>query len=356
MDANTDNAELDAGIARGLEHPFPAPPAPGMAVAVAPDVYWLRMPLPFRLNHINLWLLDLGDSWCLVDSGYGTDAIRGAWQEVFSGLLDGRPVSRILITHYHPDHIGLAGWLSARWGVPIEITPGEWRAARDAFAGTTSTPEDRAQFFRAHGLDDERNTALRARGNLYHHGVPSLPDAASHYADGDDIEIGAMRWRIMVGRGHSPEHACLYCPDRGVLISGDLILPRITPNISVRYFDPDGDPLGRFLDSLARFHTLPAETLVLPSHGLPFTGLHRRLDQLSQHHDERLALVIKACATPHCAADLIPHLFDRALEAREISFAMGEILSHINHLLNRGSLTATKGDDGVWRYRATSKT
>ncbi len=352
MDIKTDNKELDAGIERGLGHPFPASPAPGMAVAVAPGIYWLRMPLPFRLNHINLWLIDLGDSWCVVDSGYGIDAIRGAWEEVFSGVLGGRPVSRILITHYHPDHIGLAGWLSARWGVPIEITPGEWRATEAAFAGDTSKPKDRARYFQSHGLDDERNTALRARGNLYRRGVPSLPEAAIHYAGGDDIEIGPMRWRVMVGHGHSPEHACLYCPDRGVLISGDQILPRITPNISVRHFRPDADPLGRFLASLAPFHSLPAETLVLPSHGLPFTGLHRRLDQLSHHHDERLDVVIRACAEPRCAADLIPILFDRTLEAREISFAMGEILAHVNYLKNQGRLDATEGDDGVWRYRA----
>ncbi len=352
MDIKTDRREFDAGIARGLKHPFPEPPAPGMAALVAPDIYWLRMPLPFRLNHINLWLVDLGDSWCIVDSGYGTDATRAAWEEVFTGVLMGRPVSRILITHYHPDHIGLAGWLQARWRVPIEITPGEWRTTQAAFSGDTSEPEDLARYFRSHGLDDERNTALRTRANLYRHGVPSLPDAAIHYADGDEIEIGPMRWRVMVGRGHSPEHACLYCPDRGVLISGDQILPRITPNISVRHFRPDADPLGQFLASLAQFHTLGAETLVLPSHGLPFTGLHRRLDQVSHHHDERLEVVIKACATPQSAADLIPTLFNRTLDAREISFAMGEILAHINYLLNRGRLTATKDDDDIWRYRA----
>jgi glyoxylase-like metal-dependent hydrolase (beta-lactamase superfamily II) len=337
-----------------LHFPIAVPPAPGKVIAIAPGILWLRMPLPFALDHINLWLIEDGACWTLVDCGYATAATRELWQQIFADGLAGRPIGRILVTHYHPDHIGLAGWLAERFAAPLWITEQEWLHARMMtgkgaaadFAGAAR------RFARRAGLSADDSELFAERHAGYREGVPSVPPTHVRLVDGMDVTIGGRVWRVIVGEGHAPELACLYCAELGVLIAGDQILPRISPNISVPPHEPDADPLALYLRSLARLRrALPPDALVLPSHNLPFFGLHTRIDELAAHHRERCAEVIAACSRPTSAADLLPVLFRRPLDRHQTAFALGEALAHLHYLVGAGEIERTAaGEDGVDRF------
>jgi glyoxylase-like metal-dependent hydrolase (beta-lactamase superfamily II) len=336
-----------------LQFPVATPPAPGETVAIAPGVRWLRMRLPFALNHINLWLLDDGPGWTIVDCGYALDETRDAWERIFACELDGKPVRRIVVTHYHPDHIGLAGWLTERWDAPLWTTEKEWlHACMHAQEGRDdAAAASRHAFAHRAGLDDSASTVFAERQGSYRRGVPSVPATYHRLSEGSVIAIGGREWRVIIGEGHAPEHACLYCAEAGVLIAGDQILPRISPNISVQTYEPDGDPLARYLASLAKLRAaLPPDILVLPSHNLPFYGVHQRIDELAAHHRERCAEVVAACARPHSAADMIPVLFRRILDRHQMGFALGEALSHLHYLEGQGVIARDSGADGVDRF------
>ncbi|MDQ7990677.1 MAG: MBL fold metallo-hydrolase [Candidatus Dactylopiibacterium sp.] len=332
-----------------LDFPFAAPPAPATPQAVAPGVFWLRLALPWALDHINLWLIEDDAGYALVDTGLGDAPTRALWTELLARL--DRPLTRLIATHYHPDHLGNAAWLSARCGAPLHMAFGEYLLAHALHAQTGG--HDLAAMlahFRRHGLDEDSLAALAARGNIYRRGVPELPTHFHRLADGDQLRTGAHTWRAIVGHGHSPEHIALHSDSAGVLISGDMLLPRITPNIAVTAAMPDEDALGRFLGSLRRFEPLPADTLVLPAHGLPFRGLHARTDQLHAHHAERDATMIAALQTEQSAAGLLPVLFPRALDRHQLMFALGEAIAHLNHLWHRG-LVERRENDGGLRFR-----
>jgi len=347
---NPQEAELHYPLADAV-------PAAGAVIEVAPGVRWLRMALPFALDHINLWLLrdrqDGVEGWTIVDCGITNDATRAAWEQVFAQHLDGLPVLRLIVTHMHPDHIGLAHWLTERWQVRLWISSTDYNAARMASLSTTGFGGERsAAFFASHGLTDPEAIAkVRARSNYYAGMVPRVPDAYRRLMDGMTLDIGGHAWRCIAGYGHAPEHIALHCPKLGLLISGDMVLPRISTNVSVYDLEPESDPLALFLTSLARFDALPADTLVLPSHGKPFTGLHKRTRQLHQHHEARLSEVMAACTAQPChAADLLPVLFKRKLDLHQTTFAMGESIAHVHALWHAGKLVRRAGADGVWRF------
>jgi len=331
-----------------IAYPHETAPAPGVAVTVAPGVEWLCMPLPFALNHINLWLLADGDGYAAVDTGFALDPIRDAWRMA----LTGRRLSRCIVTHCHPDHLGLAAWLEAETGAGLWIAQGEYLAAHmmvEQIAGYRI--ESMVEFFRRHGLEQARIDALVERGNGYKRGVPAIPATYRRLFDGQVLKVGDREWRTMVGHGHAPEHMSLYCAELGVLISGDMLLPRISTNIAVMASTPQADPLSLFLASIDRFRALPADTLVLPSHGKPFRGLHARVDQLHAHHAHRCELLLAACRdTPKSAAELIPVLFDREIpDPHQTMFAMGEAIAHLNYLEHAGKLQQIE-KDGLVRY------
>jgi glyoxylase-like metal-dependent hydrolase (beta-lactamase superfamily II) len=347
-----------------LEHQLHYPlgdalPAPGTVLEVAPGVRWVRMGLPFALDHINLWLLrdrlDGREGWAIVDCGIANDATRAAWEQVFAQALDGLPVLRVIVTHMHPDHIGNAAWLCERWDCALWISATDWNAARMATLSTTGYGGDSAAaHFARHGLADPESLAkVRQRSNYYASMVPAVPARFRRLLDGGVLRIGAHDWHCHVGYGHAPEHIALHQPELGVLISGDMVLPRISTNVSVIDIEPEADPLTLYLASIARMRKLPADTLVLPAHGKPFTGLHTRIDQLQAHHDERFAEVIAACtARPTSAAELLPVLFKRALDLHQTTFAMGEAIAHLHALWFAGRLERRLGDDGVLRFAA----
>jgi glyoxylase-like metal-dependent hydrolase (beta-lactamase superfamily II) len=310
------------------------------------------MPLPFKLDHINLWLLEDGAGWTIVDTGLGLEPTRQLWEEVFAAELDGRPVTRVVVTHFHPDHMGNAGWLTERWGTDLWCTQAEWLTAQLAWQSRAGTDVDRRlAHYRRHGVAAEVLGELRQRGNHYPDVVPTLAHEYRCLRDGDRLAVGAHVWRVLTVLGHSPEHASLSCPEAGVLISGDQVLPKITTNVSVWPDQPMGNPLRLYLDSLARFRPLAADTLVLPSHGLPFRGLHARLQHLRDHHDARLTETLDALVEPRTAADLVPVLFRRDLDIHQLGFAIGEVLAHLRFLEVEGRIERARDGDGVHRFR-----
>jgi glyoxylase-like metal-dependent hydrolase (beta-lactamase superfamily II) len=345
---------MNAPHAPRLDYPFAAPPAPGEACAVAPGVLWLRMPLPFALDHINLWLLEEADGWTLVDCGYGNKATRALWEAHFAKTLEGRPIARIIATHFHPDHLGNARWLRERFGCPVVMTQAEFLTAHAVLRQSTAySHADVCALFAAHGMAPEFVAALAARGSTYHRGVPDAPEQFDGIQDGDEVVAGGTPWRVICGHGHSPDHASLHSAARGLLISGDMLLPRISTNVSVAPAEPDGDPLARFLASIAATAALPSATLVLPSHGLPFRGLALRVAQLQAHHADRLAELEDAVAAAHepvSASDLVPVLFRRELDVQQRYFAMGEAIAHLNHLWHGGRIRRTVAADGAIRF------
>ncbi len=320
-----------------IAYPHETSPAPGVAVTLVPGVEWLCMPLPFALNHINLWLLADGDGYAAVDTGFAQDPIKDAWKSALTERL----LTRVIVTHCHPDHLGLAAWLEQETGAGLWIAQGEYLAAHmmvEQVAGYRISAM--VEFFRRHGLDAARMDGLVQRGNGYKRGVPEIPATYRRLFPDQRLRIGDHEWRTIVGHGHAPEHMSLYCAELGVLISGDMLLPRISTNISVMASTPLADPLGLFLASIDEYLALPTDTLVLPSHGRPFRGLHARVEQLHAHHAQRCALLLDACrGTPKSAAELIPVLFDREIpDPHQTMFAMGESIAHLNYLEHAGKL------------------
>ena len=350
-----------------LQYPWAEAPATGTWLTLRPGLHWVRMPLPFALDHINLWVLDDEiegrPGFTIVDSGITSDATRSAWETIFDGLFTDRPLLRQVCTHFHPDHFGLAHWLTrggdrARWVAPLWMTATEYSVGRLlSLGGGDTSGEGAALHFQRNGLSDEEALAkVRARGAGYYPKlVPAVPLSYRRLHDGDEIAVGPAHakrvFRILVGFGHSPEHASLHCAEDRLLIAGDMVLPRISTNVSVFEIEPEGNPLPRYLYSLDQLLVLPADTLVLPSHGKPFTGLHQRIAQQHAHHRERLAEVLDACATPQTAASIVPVLFKRTLDLHQTTFALGESLAHLHALWADGAVTRTVCN-GVFQFQA----
>lgn len=340
-------------------------PAAGAALEVAPGVLWLRMGLPFALDHINLWLLrdalaDGGgvsrEGWTVVDCGIDNAATRAHWDRIEAEVLQGLPVLRVLVTHMHPDHIGLAHHLCARWRAPLWISTSEYQAACMASSGQSNFGgEQTLRHFAAHGWTDSAALEqIRARVDYYPGMVPQVPATHVRLMDGQRVRIGQRHWRCMVGHGHSPEHIALLDEDRQLLISGDMLLPSISTNVSVYAQEPEGNALQWFLDSLERMAHIPDSTLVLPAHGRPFRGALARIRQLQAHHEDRLQAVMQLGQTRAVSAhDALPVLFRRELNLHQTTFAMGEAIAHLHALWHRGVVTRERGEDGVLRFRAT---
>ncbi|HEU4924750.1 MAG TPA: MBL fold metallo-hydrolase [Burkholderiales bacterium] len=336
-----------------LEYPFPEIPAPGRTVEVAPGMHWLSMPLPFKLDHINLWLIEEEEGanagWTVVDTGIGNAETRALWEKI----LGKTHVKRVVLTHYHPDHAGNAAWLCERYGAELWTTQGEYltaHAVRTASAGYT--PDAVLAVFRKNGLDEERAARMRGPRNRYADLVPDFPHSYRRIIEGDEITLGKHRWRAIVGHGHAPEHLSLYCQELNTVIAGDMLLSTISTNVSVWSIDPEGDPLRLFLDSVARYRELPEDVLVLPSHGKPFRGAHRRVEELQKHHESRLGELVRSLEKPQSAAELLGVLFRRPLDTHQTFFAMGEAIAHLHYLYYAGRAKRAQGKDGIMRYAA----
>lgn len=338
-----------------LDHPWAEPPSLGEAIEVAPGVLWMRLPLPAVLDHVNVWLLRDGPGWTVVDTGVETPVSVGAWEQVFAGAMGGRPVSRVLCTHMHPDHIGMAGAICRRFDARLWMTRLEYVTGRMLLADMgRPAPEAGAAFYRSAGWDEAALERYRTRFGQFGLGVSALPDSYRRIGDGEILTIDGRDWRVVVGSGHSPEHACLLQDDREVFIAGDQVLPRISSNVSVFPTEPDADPLSDWMASLDKLRReVSDDILVLPSHGLPFRGLHARLDALTEGHRVSLSRLERTLAEPKRAVDVFGSLFARKIEGGLLGMATGEAIAHLNRLERDGRAARETDASGVWWWRRT---
>lgn len=324
-----------------LHFPLPVPPEPGQAIEIAPGILWARIPLPFRLNHVNIFLIEDGNGWAAVDTGLGDDLTRAVWEELLTGPLRGRKLTRLIVTHYHPDHIGLAGWLTQRCDIPLVTSETSYLGCDNISLSPGALEADvYRDFYLRHGLDAETTRLVSTRGHEYLTMVTGLPRTFRRVVAGDTLKIGGRSFAVLTGDGHAPEQVMLYCAEEKLFLSADQVLAKISPNISVWAVEPDGNPLGLYLRSLKSLRaTLPEDAFVLPGHQLPFYRAHVRIDELINHHELRCAAIAKACASaPHSAADLVPVVFHHTLTPHEMSFAFSEVLAHVNYMVERGDL------------------
>src|ERR1700748_53710 len=339
-----------------LRYPWENHPGPNGVVEVMPGVLWVRLALPFRLNHVNIYLLADGDGWAMVDSGFGNEASIAAWSTLFDGPLAKVKISRLIVTHSHPDHVGLAGWVVERFGCPLFMSQVEYlQSVYHQNRGTEERRNAQRLFFRRHGMDEDLTEKLLGRGQDYLKRVSVLPPVYRRLTHGDEVVIGTRRFKAITGGGHALDQGMLCGAADKLFLSADQVLSKISPNVSVWAVEPDQNSLGEYLASLASLTTtLPYDALVLPGHGVPFYGLKTRIKQLADHHEDRCRLIAAACLdAPQTSAQLVPVVFHKyPLDEHQMGFATGELIAHVNYMLVEGRLTAEEVD-GVLRFRTT---
>ena len=346
-----------------LDYPLEAPEASGYR-EVSEGIRWIRLPLPWSLDHINLYLIRDGAGWTLVDTGVQGQTCRAEWKTLFDTALDGLPIVRIYVTHMHPDHFGLAGWLAEKFECTLYMTEGEYSLASYLLSRSADeVPEFYVSHFLKAGITADFAPMIRASGyNNYAKGVSTPPENYERLEDGQIHTIGGRRWQIIVGNGHCPEHACLFCLDEPLLISGDQVLPVISSNVSVHARDPADEkggtlthdnPLALWMASLDRFLDIPGDPLVLPAHGLAFRSLYPRLKSQKIRHTEQLELLMERCREPRTVMGTFSALFNRRLEGMDFMLAIGESLAHL-HLLESTGAMKRQEIDGKWIFETSS--
>lgn len=341
--------------AERLDFPCPVPPAPGRAIEVAPGILWARMALPFLLDHVNLYFIDDGEGWALIDTGIGDAATQAAWRALLDTVLADRPLTRIIATHFHPDHVGAAGFLLKRFDVPLIMSATEYLQCLNLHLDPGALEaEHYRRFYLDHGLDAATTQQVVTGGHAYLRLLSGLPPTYHRVVAGDALRIGGREFDVMTGGGHSPEQIMLVCRADKLFLSADQVLAKISPNVSVAAIDPQGDPLGQYLRSLTALRRhVDDDVLVLPGHNLPFYGLHARVDGLIAHHHARCDRILRACqAAPRSAAELVPFVYARRLDPHQMGFAFGEVLAHVNYMRRRGTLEPVDTADGIQRMVA----
>ena len=342
------------GFVGGLRYPWDTPPDSGQAIEIADGLLWVRLPLPMALDHVNIYVLDEGDSWTVVDTGLHTKRSVALWQQVLEGPLSGKPVGRVILTHHHPDHVGMAGWLMARFGAELVATRTSWLMARMLILDEEERPTEQAlKLWRAAGMDkavyDERKDS---RPFNFADACHALPVGYTRVKEGDILRAGGRDWDVRIGNGHAPEHLTLWSRDDNLVLAGDQILPSISPNIGVYPTEPEADPLSDWLESCARFATLAREDhLVLGGHKLPFTGLPLRMRQLTENHQGALARLREHLSVPRTAGECFAPLFKRKIDSGTYGLALVEAVAHLNHLHQAGEISRTRREDGAWLWQ-----
>ncbi len=341
-------------VSRGIRYPFETPPAAGSAVEVAPGVLWLRLPLPMALDHVNVYAFDEGDGWTIVDTGFDTGKTRRIWDQLLAGPLGGKPVSRVIGTHYHPDHIGLAGWFMDQ-GANLTTTRTAWLMARMLTLDVQErpTPETLAYYIRS-GMDPQEYDLRKAeRPFNFADCVYPIPVGYTRIKAGDVIEIGGRVWDVHTGDGHAPEHAVFFSRDDNLVIGGDQLLPSISANLGVYAAEPEANPVAEWINSCSYFQDFARDDqLVLGGHKLPFTGLPLRLRQMIENHDGALERLVSHLAVPQRGGDCFAPLFKRSIGRGEYGLALVETIAHLNHLQQAGRAKRWLDADGAYRWQA----
>src|ERR1700747_1292535 len=353
MHSKTDKIQSSA---EALRYPWENHPGPDQVVELTPGVLWLRLKLPFRLNHVNIYLIAHHDGWAAVDSGCGNEESIEAWTKLLEGPLKGVKITRLIVTHSHPDHVGLAGWIVERFNCPLYMSQVEYlQSVYHQNRGAEERRNAQRLFFRRHGMDEDLTEKLLGRGQDYLKRVSVLPASYHRLTHGDEVVIGTRRFKVITGGGHALDQLMLCCAADKLFLSADQVRSKISPTVSVWAVEPEQNSLGEYLASLASLTTtLPYDLLVLPGHGEPFSGMKTRRKQLDDHHEERCLLIADACReTPKTSSQLVPVVFHKhVLDPHQMGFAAGELIAHVNYMLVEGRLTAA-ATDGALSFRTT---
>lgn len=337
-----------------IDYPWETPPAEGQAIEVAPGVLWMRLPLPMALDHVNVYALDDGDSWTVIDTGFASKRSRAIWQRLLDGPLAGKPVTRVIVTHHHPDHVGLAGWFIEN-GATLAMSQTSWLMSRMLTLDVQETyPPETLTFYRRAGMDADVFAKRQTdRPFNFSDCVDALPLGFQRLAEGNTIPIGGRTWDIRMGNGHAPEHATFWSQDDNLVIGGDQLLPSISPNLGVYPTEPEADPVTGWIEACERLQPhARAEQLVLGGHKLPFTGLPDRLRQMIDNHHSALDRLLAYLSEPMTAGACFPALFKRQIGDAEYGLALVEAVAHVNHLHQAGKVTRTLNSDGAWEFQA----
>ncbi|WP_372603458.1 MBL fold metallo-hydrolase [Actibacterium sp.] len=337
-----------------IKYPWHDAPEDGAAVEVAEGVLWMRLPLPMALNHVNIFALDDGDGWTVIDTGMNSRKSRDIWLGLMAGPLAGKPIHRVVVTHHHPDHIGLAGWLQSDFGAELVTTRTAWLMARMLHLDEQDRPaKETLDYWRSAGMDPDIYSRRAAeRPFNFADTVAPMPLGFTRVKEGDRIRMGGRDWQVHIGNGHAPEHATFWSQDCELVIAGDQLLPSISSNLGVYATEPGADPVGEWLESCEKFKVFAREDhLVLPGHKLPYTGLPARLGQLIDNHHHALDRLAKFLTTPRTAAGCFQPLFKRDIGEGEYGLALVEAVGHLNHLLHLGQVTRTRRKDGAWLWQ-----
>ncbi|MDD9730086.1 MBL fold metallo-hydrolase [Mameliella sp. AT18] len=343
------------GTVRAIRYPWETPPAPGEAIELAEGVLWMRLPLPMKLDHVNVYALDDGDGWTVVDTGFASRTSRELWQGLMAGPLGGRPVRRVVVTHHHPDHMGLAGWFQTAHGAELVTTRTAWLFARMLQLDAQDRPtQETLDYWRSAGMEPRiLEQRMAERPFNFADVVAPMPLGFTRIKQGDVLRIGGRDWDVHVGNGHAPEHATLWSRDDHLVLAGDQILPSISSNLGVYATEPEADPVADWLESCERLATLARpDHLVMGGHKLPFTGLELRMAQLIENHHGALERLHGHLATPQTAGDCFPPLFKRRIGDAEYGLALVEAMAHCLHLWHEGRADRTRRDDGAWLFQA----
>jgi glyoxylase-like metal-dependent hydrolase (beta-lactamase superfamily II) len=347
-------------IYHGLNYPWGVGvnPTPGQPEKIADGVYWVRFAMPMSLDHINIWLLEEEAGWTVVDTCLDIPDAKAVWEDLFSGFMQGKPVLRVIATHMHPDHVGLAGWICRKFDCSLWMSREEYLMCRMMAADTgRAAPQAGIDFYRAAGYQPAQLERYKQRFGEFGAAISALPDNFRRLIDGETLQINGRYWVVVVGSGHSPEHVALFCPALKLLISGDQILPKITSNVSVFPTEPEGNPLKVWLRSNGRIRDiLPDDVLVLPSHEAPFYGLHTRLTHMLEGHKRDLNKLFDFLSEPRRAVDCFPVLFKRTIDDTVLGMATGEALAHLNCLLGRRQIVRQRDPQGVDWYQQRPET
>lgn len=337
-----------------ISYPWANAPERGSWQTIADGVVWLRMPLPLALDHINLYLLRHDDGWVIVDTGLATRQSHEVWERVFREVMEDAPVKAVIATHFHHDHAGCLGWLSTRFQCPVYMTKGEFNAL------FINPPEDgqicweSTRYYQRCGIPAEM-LAKFAKAMATSVFKQDAPGSFQRLSEHQILRIGGRDWEVVIGSGHSPEHACLLCRQDNLMLSGDQVLPRITSSVGVFDVEPEANPLGDWMNSIRRLRRISDEVMVLPAHGLPFYGLHHRLTELADHHRAHFETILEQLEQPMTVYQLMLILFPRATSAFDVMMANGETLAHLNYLMAEERVVR-RADGDCYRYQSTRKT
>jgi glyoxylase-like metal-dependent hydrolase (beta-lactamase superfamily II) len=339
--------------APALRFPHQVPPAPGEVIEIAEGILWAQFPLPFALNHVNVYLLRDGDGWAVVDTGIGDERTYSLWRTLVEGPLRNERLTKLIVTHFHPDHIGAGSWLIGEYGPALHMSRSEYLYNLVLHRSDTDVIETYRRFYELRGLAADRTTAILKAGHDYVDRTSPMPPVYHCLADGDTLAIGDFQFEVLTGGGHSWEQVMLFERRLGLFIVADQVLPRISTNVSVVALEPDNDPLGVYLASISRLRRdIPENVLALPGHRLPYLGMHGRIAELLSHHEDRCREIVEAChARPMTPAELVPILFFDNMDTQQTSFAFCEIVAHINYMKLRGQMHEVR-ENGLLRYSA----